>query len=135
MKKSASKHALVGLFGDSTPSKKKTTWFVFADDDCKRVGEGDGALDLAVKAVRSLASDGVTAGKSRHDRAVRKWMLELAVEFVRVREYRQGLTPKQVAKIDAAFDELDRFMDARSRPQVAAHYGEARKRRAHGSVR
>jgi hypothetical protein len=129
LKKSASKHALVGLFGDSTPSKKKTMWFVFADDDCKRVGEGDDSLNLAVKAVRSLASDGVPAGNSRHDRGVRKWMLELAVEFTRAREYRKSLTPKQRAKADAALNKLVAGLDALAsgRPVVASSRSTRRK--------
>lgn len=106
------KHALVGIFGESGRTKKSPTkWFVFADDDCKHVGDGDAALDLAVKAVRSLASDGVPAGKNRQDREVRAWMLELAVEFTRVREHRKSLTPKQRAKADATLAELTASFD------------------------
>lgn len=104
-KRKTKKKALVGLFGE--PGRKGTEWFVFAEDNSKRVGKGEDALDLATKAVRSLAKDGVPAGKSAHDRRLRACMLEVAVEGERARMWRQSLTPKQRDELDALFDKLD----------------------------
>jgi hypothetical protein len=102
--------AIVGLFCE--PRGSKAVWFVFADADCKHVGEGDESLDLAVKAVHSLASEGnVPAGQGRRDSQLRAWRLEIAVEMTRAREHRRRMSPKQRAKLDAAFNCLDAAFD------------------------
>jgi hypothetical protein len=106
-----SARATVGLIGEPEKNGSAVEWFVFSDYDSKRVGKGADALDLATKAVRSLASEGVPAGKSRHDRRIREWMLEIAVESARAQEFRRRLTPKQRAKLDAMFDKIDATFD------------------------
>ena len=101
--------ATIGLFGEPGPSKKSVhEWFVFIDCDVRRVGTGDESFDLATKAVRSLASmKDIPTGKSLHARNTRKIRLEVTVELTRARAFRQRLSPKERAKIDAYFDKLD----------------------------